>query len=324
MTIEVLKPGLSTTVQDLGRPGYYHLGIPVSGGMDRFALRAANLLVGNEEDDAVLEVVFLGPELRFATDAVVAVTGAELPPKLDGAPCDSWTAIAVKAGQVLSFDFLKAGARAYVAVSGGIDVPLVLGSRSTYALGALGGLDGRALKIGDILPIGGKRKSVTAGSTVPAELRPGRSTPVQLRVLPGLYNDRITEESAAKFYADTWKVAPEADRIGYRFRGGHPIGFVPRVPPFGAGSDPSNVVDCCYPYGSIQIPGGTEPIVLHRDAVSGGGYFMLGAVISADMDLIGQMQPHTPTRFVHVDMKTALEARHDRRRRIERLRNALA
>ena len=225
MTIEVLKPGLSTTVQDLGRPGYYHLGIPVSGGMDRFALRAANLLVGNEEDDAVLEVVFLGPELRFATDAVVAVTGAELPPKLDGAPCDSWTAIAVKAGQVLSFDFLKAGARAYVAVSGGIDVPLVLGSRSTYALGALGGLDGRALKIGDILPIGGKRKSVTAGSTVPAELRPGRSTPVQLRVLPGLYNDRITEESAAKFYADTWKVAPEADRIGYRFRGGHPIGF---------------------------------------------------------------------------------------------------
>ncbi len=324
MTIEVLKPGLSTTVQDLGRPGYYHLGIPVSGGMDRFALRAANLLVGNEEGDAVLEVVFLGPQLRFATDTVVAVTGAELPPKLDGVPFDTWTAITVKADQVLSFDFLKAGARAYVAVSGGIDVPLVLGSRSTYALGALGGLDGRALKVGDILPLGAKRNSVPAGRTVPAEFRPGRSTPVQLRVLPGLYNDRVTEESAANFYADTWKVAPEADRIGYRFRGGRPIGFVPRVPPFGAGSDPSNVVDCCYPYGSIQIPGGTEPIVLHRDAVSGGGYFMLGAVISADMDLIGQMQPHTPTRFVPVDMATALEARHDDRRRIEHLRNALA
>jgi biotin-dependent carboxylase-like uncharacterized protein len=324
MTIEVLKPGLSTTVQDLGRPGYYHLGIPVSGGMDRFALRAANLLVGNEEGDAVLEVVFLGPQLRFGTDAVVAVTGAELPPKLDGVPCDTWTTIAVKADQVLSFDFLKTGARAYVAVSGGIDVPLVLGSRSTYALGALGGLDGRALKVGDILPLGAKRNSVPAGRTVAAEFRPARSTPVQLRVLPGLYNDRVTAESAANFYADTWKVAPEADRIGYRFRGGHPIGFEPRVPPFGAGSDPSNVVDCCYPYGSIQIPGGTEPIVLHRDAVSGGGYFMLGAVISADMDLIGQMQPHTPTRFVQVDMATALEARHDRRRRIEHLRNTLA
>ena len=169
MPIEVLKPGLATTVQDLGRPGYYHLGIPVSGGMDRFALRAANVLVGNEEGDAVLEVVFLGPELRFATDAVVAVTGAELPPKLDGVPCDTWTAIAVKADQVLSFDFLKAGARAYVAVSGGIDVPLVLGSRSTYALGALGGLDGRALKVGDILPLGAKRNSAPAGRTVPAE-----------------------------------------------------------------------------------------------------------------------------------------------------------
>ena len=111
MTIEVLKPGLSTTVQDLGRPGFYHLGIPVSGGMDRYALRAPNLLVRNEEGDAVLEVVFLGPELRFATDAFVAVTGAELPPKLDGVPCDTWTAITVKVGQVLSFDFLKAGAR---------------------------------------------------------------------------------------------------------------------------------------------------------------------------------------------------------------------
>jgi biotin-dependent carboxylase-like uncharacterized protein len=324
MTIEVLKAGLSTTVQDLGRPGYYHLGIPVSGGMDRFALRAANLLVGNEEGDAVLEVVFLGPELRFATDAVVAVTGAELPPKLDGVPCDTWTTITVKADQVLSFDFLKAGARAYVAVSGGIDVPLVLGSRSTYVLGALGGHDGRALKVGDILPLGAKRNAVPAGRTVPAEFRPGRSAPVQLRVLPGLYNHRVTEESAANFYADTWKVAPEADRIGYRFRGGRPIGFVPRVPPFGAGSDPSNVVDCCYPYGSIQIPGGTEPTVLHRDAVSGGGYFMLGTVISADMDLIGQMQPHTPTRFVQVDMASALEARQDHNRRIEHLRNALA
>src|ERR1700760_822642 len=120
MPIEVLKPGLATTVQDLGRPGYYHLGIPLSGAMDRFALRAANLLVGNQEGDAVLEAVFLGPELRFTSDVVVAVTGAELPPKLDSAPFDTWTAIKVKAGQILSFDFLKAGARAYVAVSGGI------------------------------------------------------------------------------------------------------------------------------------------------------------------------------------------------------------
>ena len=109
--------------------------------------------------------------------------------------------------------------------------------------------------------------------------------------MPGLYWHRITEAAGSDFFEDTWKVAPEADRIGYRFRGGRPLEFVPREQPFGAGSDPSNIVDACYPYGSIQVPGGTEPIVLHRDAVSGGGYFMIGTVISADMDLIGQLQP---------------------------------
>ena len=116
MAIKVINPGLSTTVQDLGRPGYYHLGIPLSGGMDRFALRAANLLVGNDEGAAVLEAVFMGPELQFSADAMVAVTGAELPPKVDGEPRPTWTTFKVKAGQTLGFDFLKAGARAYIAI----------------------------------------------------------------------------------------------------------------------------------------------------------------------------------------------------------------
>ena len=118
-------------------------------------------------------------------------------------------------------------------------------------------------------------------------------------------------------------MAPEADRIGYRFRGGRPLEFNPRKQPFGAGSDPSNIVDSCYPYGSIQVPGGTEPIILHRDAVSGGGYFMLGTVISADMDLIGQLQPNMPTRFIAVDMAGALAARHERNARIAKVREAL-
>ena len=154
MAVKVQKPGLATTVQDLGRPGYYDVGIPLSGAMDRFALRCANLLVGNDEGAAALECVFMGPELLFEADAVVAVTGAELPPKLDGVAQPTWTAFAVKSGQVLSFDYLRQGARAYLAVAGGIDVPVALGSRSTYVLGALGGLDGRALKAGDTLPLG--------------------------------------------------------------------------------------------------------------------------------------------------------------------------
>jgi biotin-dependent carboxylase-like uncharacterized protein len=311
MALEILKPGLSTTVQDLGRPGYYHLGIPESGGMDRYALAAANLLVGNDEGDAVLEAVFLGPEIRFTADATVAVAGAEMPPKIDGIEQPTWTTLSVKAGQVLSFGFLKAGARAYVAVSGGVDVPVVLGSRSTYPLGALGGHEGRALKAGDTLAVGAPKRGVAPGTTVAAAHRRGVGAPV-LRMLPGLYWHRITEAAGRHFFEDTWKVAPEADRIGYRFRGGRPLEFVPRKQPFGAGSDPSNIVDSCYPYGSIQVPGGTEPIVLHRDAVSGGGYFMIGTVISADMDLIGQMQPHQPVRFEPVTMDAALAARRER------------
>jgi biotin-dependent carboxylase-like uncharacterized protein len=326
--MEVVAPGLATTVQDLGRPGYYHLGIPLSGAMDRLALVAANLLVGNDAGAAGLEAVFMGPELTFHTDTVVAVCGAELPPMVDGTPVPTWESFAVKAGQTLSFDYLRKGARAYIAVAGGIDVPVVLGSRSTYALGGLGGHQGRALIAGDRLGVGAAG-AARPGRSVPEALRrgpweAGADSPVALRMLPGLYWHRITEASGTRFFGDTWKVAPEADRIGYRFRGGQPLEFVPREQPFGAGSDPSNIVDACYPYGSIQVPGGTEPIVLHRDAVSGGGYMMVGTVVAADMDLIGQLQPHTPVRFVETDMKGALDARHHRAALIEQIRTQLA
>ncbi|WP_136659948.1 biotin-dependent carboxyltransferase family protein [Nitratireductor sp. XY-223] len=323
MSVKVLSPGLMTTIQDMGRPGYYHLGIPIGGAMDRMALRTANLLVGNDEGAAGLEAVFTGPELEFTGDAVVAVTGADLPPKLDGETMECWTSFAVKSGQVLSFDYLRSGARAYIAISGGIDTPPALGSRSTYAIGALGGVDGRALQADDVLPLGPSAGSA-AGRSVPQDLRRTPGNPAELRVLPGLYWHRITEDSGQRFFDETWKVAGEADRMGYRFQGGTPLDFIGREPPFGAGSDPSNITDACYPYGSIQVPGGTEPIVLHRDAVSGGGYFMIGTVISADMDLIGQLQPNTPARFVRTDMHGALAARQDRARMLASVREVLA
>jgi allophanate hydrolase subunit 2 len=139
MGARVINPGLSTTVQDLGRPGYFHLGIPIGGAMDRLAMRAANLLVGNDESAAGLEAVFVGPQLEFTADTVVAVTGADMPIRLDGEERPGWTSFKARKGQVLSFDFLKTGARIYIAVAGGIDVPEALGSRSTYPIGALGG-----------------------------------------------------------------------------------------------------------------------------------------------------------------------------------------
>lgn len=324
MPVNVKKAGFSTTIQDLGRPGYYHLGIPMGGAMDRYAMRCANMLVGNDERAAGLECVFMGPELEFTEDAIIAVTGADLPPKIDGEVLESWTAVKIKAGQTLSFDYLRSGARGYIAISGGIDTPPALGSRSTYPIGALGGVDGRAVQAEDVLPIGTNKGTAVEARSIAPELRRGPATPAELRVLPGLYWHRITEAAGAKFFAETWKVASEADRMGYRFQGGSPLEFVDRVPPFGAGSDPSNITDACYPYGSIQVPSGTEPIILHRDAVSGGGYFMLGTVISADMDLIGQLQPNVETRFVKVNMHTALSARRERAAMLDHVRQALA
>ncbi len=324
MAIEVIKPGLATSVQDAGRPGYYHLGIPPSGALDQYSFRAANLLVGNDEGAAVLELTMLGPELAFRRDAVIAVTGAVMTPKLDGVAQACNTTLAVRAGQVLSFEFLKGGARAYLAVAGGIDVPVVLGSRSTYGLGAFGGYQGRKLAAGDVLPVGRANPAAGPGRDLDAALQPVLEKSVELRMVPGLYDHRVTRQSMDAFHADTWIVAPEADRIGYRYRGGRPLDFVPRTQPFGAGSDPSNIVDACYPIGSIQVPAGLEPIVLHRDAVSGGGYMMVGTVISADLDRIGQMQPNHKARFVPVDMAAALAARAERGARLGRLRASLA
>ncbi|MEM9223872.1 MAG: biotin-dependent carboxyltransferase family protein [Pseudomonadota bacterium] len=323
MSITVISPGLLTTIQDLGRPGYFHLGIPVGGAMDRFAMRSANLLVGNEEGAAGLEAVFMGPELQFNDDRVVAVCGATLPPKVDGDLQPLWSSFRVRGGQTLSFDFLETGARAYIAVSGGIATEPQLGSRSTYAIGALGGVDGRAVAAGDVLPLAPSDNASDARH-VPAALRRSLGATPHLRVLPGLYWHRLQPQSQKSFFADSWTVAPEADRMGYRFRGGTPMAFVEREQPFGAGSDPSNITDACYPYGSIQIPGGTEPIVLHRDAVSGGGYFMVGTVISADMDLIGQLQPNMKVQFAEVTMEGALAARAEETARIHQLRDALS
>ncbi len=229
----------------------------------------------------------------------------------------------MQAGHRLTFDYMKSGARVYLAVAGGIDVPVVLGSRSTYALGTLGGFSGRKLAAGDKLPVGSARPGARAGRALAADLVPTYPKSLELRVLTGLYFYRLTDEAAKSFFEDTWTVAPEADRIGYRYRKGRPLSFRERKQPFGAGSDPSNIVDAGYPYGSIQVPGGLEPIILHRDAVSGGGYAMIGTVISADMDRIAQMQPNNLARFVEVDMGAALKARAEYKSRVARLSAAL-
>ncbi|MGE0299052.1 MAG: biotin-dependent carboxyltransferase family protein, partial [Pseudonocardia sp.] len=300
----------------------YDVGIPPSGALDQFSLRTANHLVGNDPGAAALECVYLGPELAFRGDAVVAVAGASMIPRVDGEERPLWESFPVSAGEVLDFGFLTAGARAYLAVSGGIDVPEVLGSRSTYGLGTLGGLAGRPLREGDVLPVG-VAAAPAAGRVLPVGLRPALARDVEVRVLPGLYDHRLTAEGREAFLATTWTLTPVADRVGFRYQGAT-LATVDREPPFGAGQDPSNIVDAPYPIGSIQVPGGVEPIVLHRDAVSGGGYMMIATVLSGDLDVVAQSAPNTRTRFVAVDLDEALAVRTEYRSRGRRVAELLS
>lgn len=306
MSIEILSPGLSTTVQDQGRPGVYNVGIPQAGSMDQFSAEVANALVGNTAREAVLEAAYLGPSLRLHATANIAVTGAPVQISVNGETRPQWERISVQSGDEVSFGPAQAGSRFYLAVSGGIAVPEVLGSRSTYALGGLGGFQGRALQAGDQLPIG---ETLGAGfARCPESLRPEFSKELEVRIIRGLYDHLLTDAGWQTLVNSEWTLTPVADRTGLRYAGPE-VQWRPREQPFGAGSDPSNIVDAGYAVGSIQIPGGKEPIVLHRDAVTGGGYAMVATVISTDLDLLARSAPGTKTRFTEVTMSQALVAR---------------
>lgn len=307
--LEVVQSGLQTTVQDEGRLGYYSLGFPQGGSMDQESARLANALVGNPASAAVLECTYIGPVLRAADAAVVAVAGAPVPVLVNGEPRDEWTRITLAAGDTLSFGVIAGGTKYWIAVRGGIDVPVVLGSRSTYVIGAIGGVDGRAVAAGDELPVGDASSlPLPSASALPARFRPPFERTMTLRVVMGLYDHLLTGEGVRRLLEEEWTLTPKADRMGLRFDGPG-VEWREREQPFGAGQDPSNIVDAGYAVGSIQIPGGTQPIVLHRDAVSGGGYAMVATVISADMDLLARAAPGVQTRFVAVTMDEAVEAR---------------
>lgn len=314
-----------TTVQDEGRYGLYNLGFPPSGAMDDLSFRVANLLVGNDENAAALEATYLGPRLRFLDKRVIAVTGAAMPPIVGGEPRPAWEAFEVKAGETLTFGHLRAGARAYIAVSGGIDVPVALGSRSTYARVSLGGYEGRALREGDVLPLREPPPAALrhVGVQLAERYQPTFSKETEVRIIIGLYSHRITEESLRGCLEAEWTVTTDADRVGYRYRGIE-LEFVRRDEiPFGAGSAPWNTCSLNYPFGVIQIPGGVEPIVLMRDGVTGGNYASVGTVISADLDRVAQSKSHDKTRFHSVSLDEALQARAQRQRTLAAIRSRL-
>ncbi|MDJ0339019.1 biotin-dependent carboxyltransferase family protein [Cryobacterium sp. PH31-O1] len=319
MAFNILEPGLSTTVQDQGRIGYYRFGIPQGGSMDQYAATLANRLVGNTVAEAVLECTYIGPKLVTEADAVIAVTGAPVDIYVNGESVPEYERVTLKAGDELKFGVIKGGTKYFIAVHGGIDVPEVLGSRSTYPIGAIGGMEGRAIAVGDRVPVGASIDNGLAELSAIAEVdRPVYSKDVNVRVMLGLYDHNLSANGLDSLLNSEWVLTPVADRMGLRYSGPG-VEWKDRKQPFGAGQDPSNIVDAGYAVGSIQIPGGTQPIILHRDAVSGGGYAMVATVISADMDLVARCSPGTKTRFVAVTMEQALEARQKNAARAARI-----
>ncbi|MER6633088.1 biotin-dependent carboxyltransferase family protein [Streptomyces sp. NPDC000987] len=307
----IIKPGTLTSVQDAGRPGYLGKGIAPGGAMDNAAFRAANLLVGNEAGSrvlshgprgaAVLECTISGPELRFDSDVVVAVTGGECTPRVGKDTVQMWTPFTVPAGQPLALGAIRRGLRSYVAVQGGFDVPVYLGSRSTMVAAGLGGHEGRALRTGDVLRVGDPQGQATVGRRFPPLPLPGPEEPCRVRVLRGPQEDRFEDESVAAFHESEWTLTPMTNRMGSRFSG-PALRFRPRPSYLDrqAGANDSNIVDDIIPYGGIQCPDGAASIVMNSEHPTAGGYAKIATVISADMRLIAQMRPGQKAVFVRV------------------------
>lgn len=289
---EVIQPGVYTTIQDRGRFGYQQFGVPICGVVDSFAYRVANALVGNVQGEAVLEATVLGPTLKVLSERVIAVTGGNLSPFLNNAPLNMWESVAVHSGDTLQFKGVKSGCRAYIAVAGGIDVPIVMDSRSTYVAGRIGGIDGRPLAAGDRLNNGEGEGRV--GIQAPSNLVPTYPDDIEIRVILGPQDDYFSE-GIERFFGSTFKVSPKADRMGYRLEGDrivHKEGVVKSII-----SEPSVP-------GGIQIPPDGLPIILLVEQTVG-GYTKIATVIFPDIGKVGQAKPGNRMRFRRVELEEA-------------------
>ncbi len=290
---EVVQPGPLTTIQDLGRYGYQGYGVPVSGALDDYALRVANLLVGNGERAACLEITLMGLKLRLLRGTVLAVTGADLSPRLNDEPLPMWQTVGAKPGDILSFGWPREGCRSYLAVAGGIGVPVVMKSRSTYVKSAIGGYQGRPLRVGDLVASAGMPAEVPkTGTALPAI--PHYRDRNEIRVILGPQDDYFTLGGIAAFLNSEYVVSPYADRTGYRLNG----------PPIehALGAD---IISDGIPLGAIQVPADGQPIVLLADRLTTGGYPKIATVITVDIAKLAQAKPGDRVRFRRVTLEDA-------------------
>ncbi|MCO6049284.1 biotin-dependent carboxyltransferase family protein [Mesorhizobium sp. RP14(2022)] len=308
--IEILSTGLPNTVQDEGRPGYLDAGVSLCGAMDRPALLAANALLNNKPSSAVIEVALFPFRLRFQAEMSFAVTGAVAPATLDGVPLPPWWTGHAKAGQELRIDPPARGARVVVAFAGGIDVPLVLGSRATDAKGGFGGLNGRGLKRGDRLAVGdAPAMRAREFGTVPDWLHEDWQV---LRVLPAAEFDAFDADSLDRFFGEEWTVSADANRQGYRLDGGRLVRTTPREL-FSHGIVP----------GTVQVPASGMPIIQLADANTCGGYPKIATVIEADLWKLAQAPVGAKLRFQEVTRAEGIAALRAQRDGLVRLREAV-
>ena len=288
----VERGGLWTTVQDFGRPGYRRFGLPQSGAMDPLSLRIANLLLGNPPGAAALECTAPGPRLVAAKRTAVAITGADLSPSVNGRPVPGWTAIPMREGDVLEFGAPRTGQWAYIAVPGGLDVPVALGSRATYVRGALGGYGGRRLGDGDLLAC--ERRAAGALLRLPERARPPAGGACAARVLLGPQESYFTDAAATALRGQEFSPGVHADRVGYRLDG----------PRLDHRSVAELLSDGLLP-GAIQVPSGGQPIVIMADGPTSGGYPKIATILRADLRLVAQARRGDPVRFRVVDWDEA-------------------
>jgi antagonist of KipI len=294
--IMVVKPGWLTMVQDLGRYGFQQYGVPVSGAMDRYSHIVANRLIGNRDHDATLEITVKGPELFFEQGSVIAVTGADLTPSVNGIGIPLWTSMLVESGSRLTFGARRSGARCYLAIAGGIDVPVVMESRSTHLSSQTGGVNGRALAQGDVLMggVSSPLQRTTIGCSMQEKLRPIYSTAVTLRILPGPQRSTFSEQALDVLTNSSFRLSSQSDRMGYRLEG-------PKLAHEGSRQWISDGTAM----GALQIPPDGQPILLMADRQTTGGYPKIAVVISADLHMAGQLMPGETAGFTLITLPEA-------------------
>jgi len=302
--IRVLSPGLLTTVQDLGRPGLGDLGVPAGGAADAHALRLGNLLLGNEEGAAAFEATLVGPEVLFEEAALVVLAGAPFGACLDGAPLPAWEAVEVPAGGRLAVGRAVSGARGYVCVKGGFDVPPVLGSRATDVATGFGGLDGRPLRAGDRLSVGPARGE-PKGRRIDAAAARWSGPRRRLRVTPGPQGEWFGENVVEAFLSRTFRVSASSSRTGVRLEGE------------ALAAPARSLVTEGVVAGAVQVPPAGLPIVLLIEHPSTGGYPKIGSVISADLSALAQLRPGEEVRFARVSFEEARRLLLDREARLD-------